>query len=301
MDERVRGVWCATLTPLDRGGNVDHGRFAAHVSALFDSGVNGVAPFGTTGEGQSFTVAERKAGIDRLLQAGIAPSRLLPATGCAALGDAIELCRHALGAGCVGALALPPFFFKDIGDDGVFASFARLIDGVRDARLKLYLYHIPQMSGVPIGYGAIERLIAQFGTMIAGVKDSAGDLAHTLGLVRRFPSLNVLTGHEPHLPDVLAAGGAGTICGIANLYPSVLRRLHDATSDAERAPLLEHVRRVVRALEAQSIIPALKTACGLLRSEPAWFALREPLVPLDAPARAALAAALRGLAQPELR
>ncbi len=299
MDERVRGVWCATLTPLDGGGELDRDRFAAHVRTLLDSGVDGVAPFGTTGEGQSFTAAERKSGIEHLLNAGVPASRMLPATGCAALREAVDLCRHAIAAGCVGVLVVPPFFFKGIGDDGVAASYSRLIDDVADPRLKLYLYHIPQISGVAVGYGAIDRLIARFGTTIAGVKDSAGDFEHTLGLVRRFPSLNILTGHEPHLPDVMAAGGAGTICGIANLFPGLLRRVHDATSDAERAPSLAKVRRLVRALEAHSIIPAIKTACGLLRNDPAWFALREPLVALDASARATLGAALREIERSE--
>src|SRR5207244_11395507 len=101
-------------------------------------------------------------------------------------------------------------------------------------RLRIYLYHIPQLTGVPIGFSAIERLVAEFPDVIAGVKDSAGNLDHSLALVRRFPTLNILVGNEPHLPDLLAAGGAGTICGIANLYPERLRSLYDARTYGER-------------------------------------------------------------------
>src|SRR5512143_2804360 len=176
MDEpRIRGVWCATLTPLDANGDVDRARLRDHAQMLLARGVDGIAPFGTTGEGPSFSTAERRAGLDALIESGIDARRIAPATGCAALVDAVELTRHAVQTGCIGALVLPPFFFKDIDDEGVFASYAKLIERVGDARLRIYLYHIPQVSGVPIGYGAIERLLGAFPGVIAGVKDSAGD------------------------------------------------------------------------------------------------------------------------------
>src|SRR5256885_15520382 len=113
----IRGLWCATLTPLGHDGAIDHVRMAAHVRDLFAHGVEGVAPFGTTGEGPSFSVAERRAGLDALIAAGIAPSQVVPATGCAAFSDTIALTRHAVQIGCSRCLVLPPFFFKQLGDD----------------------------------------------------------------------------------------------------------------------------------------------------------------------------------------
>jgi len=123
-NEPLQGLWCATLSPLDNRGAFDAARLATHAQRLFAAGVDGIAPFGTTGEGQSFSVAERRAGLDALIAAGIAPRRMLAATGCAALPDAIELTRHALAAGCAGALVLPPFFFKDVTDEGIYAAYA---------------------------------------------------------------------------------------------------------------------------------------------------------------------------------
>ncbi len=117
---------------------------------LFDAGIDGVAPFGTTGEGQSFSVGERKQALEALIGAGIAPARILAATGCAAGPETADLTRHAIECGCAGALVLPPFFWKDVSADGVYASYAALIDDVADARLRLYLYHIPQITAVPI-------------------------------------------------------------------------------------------------------------------------------------------------------
>src|SRR5205823_13283043 len=127
------------------------------------------------------------------------------------LQDTIARSPHEVEIGCRGALDLTPFFFKNIGDEGVVTSYRRLIEGVGDNRLRVYLYHIPQVTGVPIGFSAIERLVAEFPDVIAGVKDSAGNLDHSLALVRRFPMLNILVGNEPHLPDLIAAGGAGKI------------------------------------------------------------------------------------------
>src|SRR5438552_1668033 len=139
MADRIRGVWCATLTPLDSAGAPDARMLSAHIERLFAAGVDGIALFGTTGEGQSFSVAQRRGALDALLAAGIPAGRIVAGTGCAALADTIELTLHAVSAGCAGALVLPPFFFKGPSEEGVYASYARLIDGVADARFRLYL------------------------------------------------------------------------------------------------------------------------------------------------------------------
>jgi len=166
----VRGVWCALLTPLDRGGHVDAARMIAHARLLLGEGVDGLAPFGTTGAGKSFSVAERMAGLEALLAGGVPPERILAATACAALPDTIALTRHAVAAGCIGALVLPPFFFKGVGDDGVYASYAGLIDAVADPRLRLYLYHIPQVTAVPVSSTVIARLCRAYPGVIAGLR-----------------------------------------------------------------------------------------------------------------------------------
>ena len=196
----VRGLWCATLTPLDASGGVDHGLLVAHARSLLAQGVDGVAPFGTTGEGQSFSMAERIAGIEALLAAGIGPERVVAATGCAALPETVALTRHGARAGCAACLVLPPFFWKDATDDGLFTWYAKVIDAVGDPSLRIYLYHIPQVSGTPLSVDLVERLAGAFPGVIAGVKDSAGDWSNTAALLARVPQLAILVGHEPHLP-----------------------------------------------------------------------------------------------------
>src|SRR2546423_2316852 len=277
----VQGVWCAVLTPFDAAGLPDHARLAQHVRRILGAGVDGIALFGTTGEGQSRSLNGRRAGLDALLAAGIAPGRIVAATGCASLPETIELTRHATQSACAGALILPPFFFKGVADEGVYASYAGVIDGVADARLRLYLYHIPQVSGVAISPSVIERLATGYPTIVTGVKDSEGDLDHTLALLSRFSHLAIFVGHEPHLPAALAAGGAGTICGIANLYPRLLRRLHDSALAAEHRQDLERVEAFIAKVARYPLFAAFKALQAQLTGDAGWAAVRPPLLALD--------------------
>jgi len=286
----VQGLWCALLTPLDASGGVDHDLLVAHARSLQRQGVDGVAPFGTTGEGQSFSVAERVAGVEALLTAGVSPECVVAATGCAALPETIALTRHGVESGCAACLVLPPFFWKDATDDGLFAWYAKVIEAVGDPRLRIYLYHIPQVSGTPLSVDLIARLAAAFPGVIAGVKDSAGDWANTEALLARVPQLAILVGHEPHLPRLMRAGGAGTICGVGNLYPGLVRALLSpkvTPADEQRmATFLEIAFR-------QPFLAGFKAMLAEQTRNPAWRAVRAPLLPLADDVRGALMTALR--------
>ncbi len=286
----VKGMWCAMLTPLDAAGNVDPDLLLAHARSLLAQGVDGVAPFGTTGEGQSFAVAERAAGIDALLAGGIPGVRLVAATGCAALPETITLTRHGVQSHCAACLVLPPFFWKDVADEGLYAWYSRVIEAVADPRLRIYLYHIPQVTGTPLSVDLVARLANAFPGIIAGVKDSAGDWSNTQALLARVPQLAILVGHEPHLPRLLRAGGAGTICGVANLFPALVRALFSAsvtTTDEER------VTTFIEIAFRQPFLAGFKAILAEQTGNPNWRAVRPPLVPLDDDARLALLSALR--------
>jgi 4-hydroxy-tetrahydrodipicolinate synthase len=291
----VRGLWCAMLTPLDGEGRVDHARFAVHAHRLLARGVDGVAPFGTTGEGQSFSMAERADGLAALLDAGVAPGRVIAATGCAALTETISLTRHGVQSGCAACLVLPPFFFRDVSDEGLYAWYARLIEAVADPRLRILLYHIPQVTGVPLSVELVARLAAAFPGVIAGVKDSAGDWAHTSALVTRLPQLAILVGHEPHLPRLLRAGGAGTICGVANVYPELVLALlsRDVTATDE-----ERIATFIEIAFRQPFLPAFKCIVAARTRDPGWLAVRPPQVALADSVRASLLDALARVGLP---
>jgi 4-hydroxy-tetrahydrodipicolinate synthase len=297
MDTRhpVRGLWCAMLTPLDRGGGVDHPRLVDHARRLLARGVDGLAPFGTTGEGQSFGVGERAAGLSALFAAGILGAKLVAATGCAALSETITLTRHGVQSGCAACLVLPPFFFENVSDDGLFAWYARVIETVGDDRLRVLLYHIPQVTRVPLSVDLVARLAKAFPGVIAGVKDSSGDLANTQALLARVPQLAILVGHEPHLPQAIRAGGAGTICGVANTYPALVRALlspNVTKADEER------IATFIDISFRQPLLPAFKTIVAAQTGDASWYAMCPPHLPLDESQRRTLLAALAAAGLP---
>ena len=146
--QSLRGVLSPVVTPFTSDLRPDAARLARHCRWLLASDV-GLAVFGTNSEGNSLTVAEKLALLDALVEAGIPAARMMPGTGTCALPDTVELTRRAVAHGCGGVLMLPPFYYKDVSDDGLFASYAEVIERVGDARLRVYLYHIPQVSRVP--------------------------------------------------------------------------------------------------------------------------------------------------------
>lgn len=124
---RLRGVLSPVLTPFNPDYSPSAPRFVAHCKNLLDQGV-GLAIFGTNSEANSLSVAEKRALLDALLEAGLPAARMMPGTGACALPDAIELTRHAVSAGCAGVLMLPPFYYKGVPEDGLARYFDEVIN-----------------------------------------------------------------------------------------------------------------------------------------------------------------------------
>lgn len=279
-----RGVFAAALTPMDADLYPDHGAFAAHCRRLLAAGCHGLAIFGTTGEANSLSVDERLAALEALIEAGVPAEALLPGTGSSALTDTVRLSRAALDAGTAGVLVLPPFYYKGIGDDGLFRFFAEVVERVDDDRLRLYLYHIPHLTGVGFGYAGISRLLDAYPGTVVGTKDSSGDAERIATLCREFPGFSVLAGTETLLLDTLRAGGAGCISATVNVTSRLARRVHDAhrTGEDEEAEDLQRRLTELRGLiEAYPMIPALKRLTAGLTGDEGWRNLRPPLSALD--------------------
>ncbi len=283
---KAEGVWAPAVTPFDESLAPDGARLGAHVRWLLETGCHGVALFGTTGEGTSLTVDERIALIETVLAAGLPADRLMIGTGCAALPDTVRLTAASLRLGCPDVLMLPPFYYKDVSDEGLYASYAEAIERVGEAALGIYLYHFPKMSAVPIGHAVIERLLKAYPDTIKGVKDSSGDQAHTLSLVDAFPQLAIFAGAEPILLPVLERGGAGCITAGANVNAAAIRGVYDAwkAGEAGAAALQERVTAQRAILQSQPMIATLKHILAAERDEPAWTRVRPPLVTLAAEA-----------------
>ncbi|MGX9963494.1 dihydrodipicolinate synthase family protein [Roseomonas sp. F4] len=289
-----RGVFCAALTPVTADHAPDHARFIAHGRRLLEEGCDGLALLGTTGEANSFTSAERQGLLEAVVAAGIAPDRLMPGTGVAALGETVALTRHALSLGITTVVMLPPFYYKGVTDDGLFAAYAEVVERIADPRLRIVLYHIPQMSAVPITFPVIERLRARYPGSFTGIKDSAGDLAHMQALVERFPGLSVLAGADPLMLPLLRGGGAGCITATSNLVAAELAFVFRHWNDPARAAEVEAAQAVIVAARNRASrfaqMASLKALLAHRNEDPAWRRLRPPLLPLSAEDEAALIA-----------
>src|SRR5690606_15074736 len=156
--ERFSGVLAPVITPFLENLAPDAKRLTAHCRWLSSQGV-GLALFGTNSEGNSLSVAEKMELLDRLIEAGIEPARMMPGTGCSALTDSVELTRHAVTSGCGGVLMLPPFYYKGVSDEGLFRSYSEVIERIGSRDLRIYLYHIPPVSQVGISVDLVERLV----------------------------------------------------------------------------------------------------------------------------------------------
>ena len=292
--DRLRAVLSPVVTPFGRDLRPDGERFVRHCRWLLDQGV-GLAVFGTNSEANSMSVGEKIELLDTLVGAGLPPARMMPGTGCSALTDSVELTRHAVKAGCGGVLMLPPFYYKGVSDDGLFRSYAEIIERVGDNRLRVYLYHIPPVAQVPISLALIERLLKAYPSAIAGVKDSSGDWPNTLAMLQQFQphGFDVFSGSETFLLRTLRGGGAGCITATGNVNPGPIAQLartwQEAEADAQQASLA-----LVRGVFQQfPMIPALKAAIAHYSDDPDWATVRPPLVELDEVQRDALVGALR--------
>ncbi|HWX63062.1 dihydrodipicolinate synthase family protein [Bradyrhizobium sp.] len=283
MDIRPNGVFCAALTPLDADLAPDHAVFAKHCRHLLDEGCDGIALLGTTGEANSFSGAERKALLEAAVGAGIAPSQLMPGTGVPALTETVDLTRHALSLGVTTVVMLPPFYYKDITDDGLYASYSEVVQRLGDPHLKIVLYHIPQMSHQPIPHAVIARLRAAYPATIVGIKDSSGDFANMTAMIEKFEGFAVLAGADPLLLPLLKKGGAGCITATSNLVARDLAYVFAHFNDGDAA-LDAAQQRVVKARERASLFPqiaALKALLAQRTGHIGWHRLRPPLVPLS--------------------
>jgi 4-hydroxy-tetrahydrodipicolinate synthase len=289
MTDTIHGLWVAMATPLAADGAVDHAMLVRHAKGLMDGGCDGVVPFGTTGEGTSFSAVERLAAAEAMLAGGIAPGRIALGVGCPAITDTIALTRAALGLGMHHVLMLPPYYYRDVDAPGIEDAFAAIIEGVADSRLRATLYNIPQVSGVPVPPEVAGRLRTRFGKAIAGVKDSTGVFDNFRAFRAAAPELAIVVGNEADIGRALADGGAGTICGMANIVPHLVRAMF--TDVAAIGPM-----QAALSLMQAPFLPVLKSVLAAQTGDAGWSRVRPPLRSVDAAVGQRIAASLAQVA-----
>jgi 4-hydroxy-tetrahydrodipicolinate synthase len=291
--ERFQGLLAPVITPFGEDLAPDPLRLARHCRWLLSQNT-GLAVFGTTSEGNSLSVDEKTGLLDYLIDDGIDPARLMPGTGHCSLTDTVRLSAHAVSRGCAGVLMLPPFYYKDVSDDGLYASFADIIERVGSNDLRIYLYHIPPVAQVGISPQLVERLVTKYPDIVVGIKDSSGDWDNTGALLRLdLDDFRVFTGSEQFLLQNMRGGGAGCISAVANVNPGAIYRLYadwqSNSADAMQREL-DHIRGIVGQFP---MIPALKAIVAGFSNDSKWAVVRPPLVSLSDGQTSALMQELR--------
>lgn len=284
MTHPIQGVHCAAATPVTAEGAPDLKLFAAHCRGLLEDGCHGIAMLGTTGEANSFGLGDRMALLDAAIAGGTPAETLLPGTSAPSVSDTLALTTHAVKAGAKGVVLLPPYYYKGVSDEGLYRFYSRVIEGVGDDRLRVVLYHIPQVTQIPISHDLIERLMAAFPGIVCGIKDSAGDLDNMKAMVERFPGLAVLSGADPLMLPLLRMGGAGCITATSNLRADALRVVWEGWNDPAKADEVEAAQDRInewRTLSNSYVqLPTIKTMLARSRGDLGWLNLLPPLVEL---------------------
>jgi 4-hydroxy-tetrahydrodipicolinate synthase len=282
--KRIEGVLAPVITPFRKDYAPDAQRFVRHCRWLLKSGCAGLAVFGTNSEANSMSVAEKRGLLEALVGGGVPASALMPGTGHCALSDSIEMTRAAVELGCAGVLMLPPFYYKGVSDEGLYRNFAEVIERVGDERLQLYLYHIPPVAQVPITLSLIEKLLAKYAGIVAGVKDSSGDWSNTKAMLDAFAKegFDVFAGSEVFLLDNMRHGGKGCITATGNINPGPIANVYRNWRSADADRLQSGISATRKIVQKQPMIPALKAALAHFGNDPQWKSCRPPLVELAA-------------------
>lgn len=278
------GVIAPVLTPFGEDGMPDPDRFVEHAEWLLseDGGCTGLAPFGTTSEANSLGLDERMELLEDLVDSGIEPLNLMPGTGTCSVQDTAILTQHAMDLGCGGVLMLPPFYYKQPSEEGLFRYFAEVIDEVGDDRLRVYLYHIPPVSQVGFPLTLIDRLRKEFPETVVGLKDSSGDWNNMKAILEAFPGFELFPGAELYLLDGLRGGSAGVISATANVSGKMMRALYDDWQGADADKKQAEISALRTTIQSFPMIPTLKALVAHFRDDAGWAEMRPPFLPLSA-------------------
>jgi len=286
MKSKLSGVIAAVATATDGGGEPDCARSVALARFLLDHGCDGLNVLGTTGEATSYSLVQRQAVMNAYRAAGLPLDRMMVGTGAAATADAVALTRHAAELGFGGALVLPPFYYKGVPDDGLAAYVGTIVEATADRPVPLYLYHYPQLSGLPWHAKLIRRLLAAHGGRIVGLKDSSGDMTYAREAAAIDPDFKVFPSTEAVLLEARGGAFAGCISATANLNADLCARAFHGGD----APALDAAVTIRKLFDGRPLVPGVKALLAHIHDDLAWAQVMPPLAGFPAADRAAVIA-----------
>jgi len=289
------GLMPAMVTPFDERGELDFEATEALVERFIQAGVSGISPLGSTGEATHLTFDERKRFAEEVVKLVAGRVPLVVGVGSSGTREAVELARHAEGAGADAVLAVSPFYWK-VGEEALFNHFATVADAVE---IPVLLYNLPMLTGIELSPALISRLAGERENIV-GIKDTVTVYGHVVSVLQEIkeanPDFAVLCGWEDLVFPSLLAGADGSICAFANVAPELFVDLVNSTREGELQRAAELHRRVLElvTLGARSDPPigAIKLAMGI-QGVPISPAVRGPALPADEGAREDIEAILR--------
>lgn len=273
----MKGIYTATLIPLNSDLSCNHLELASHCLSLIEEGADGITLCGTTGEGPSFSVQERRDILRHLIHNGVSRHKIILGGSCLSISDTVEMAEISVAEGCLALLLAPPCFYKNVEEEGVIAFYRAVAKKV--PQVKIILYHIPQLTGVPLSLSVIEALRKEFPNQIAGIKESEGNLPFLKNILHRFPGFPLFIGKETHIIEGIHLGAAGVICGLANICQPLITTLY-AQGKKGLAPNPREIEELSQSFRNVQFIPALKAALMKKKGD-AWFWVRPPLCPVN--------------------
>jgi 2-dehydro-3-deoxy-D-pentonate aldolase len=276
------GLMPAMVTPFDEQGELDLGAAEAVIERFVAAGVSGISPLGSTGEATHLTFDERKRFAGEIVRIASGRVPLVVGVGSSGTAEAVELARHAEGAGADAVLAVSPFYWK-VGEAALFNHFATVANSVE---IPVLLYNIPMLTGIDLSPALIGRLAEQCENVV-GIKDTVTVYGHTVSVLQEVkaekPDFTVLSGWEDLIFPSLVAGADGSICAFANVAPELFVNLVRSARDGDLATAAELHRRVLSlvtlGMYSDPAISAVKLAMTKL-GVPISPTVRGPAMPI---------------------
>ena len=276
-----KGILSSVAVPFDDNLAPDKDNLFRHCRWLLENDV-GLSLFSSNSEAHSLSLSERKMLLEYIVDAGLPPSKMMLGTSCYNIPETIELTRHAVKLGAAAVLIEPPVTYWGLSVDGLFDYFSRIIDGVADNRLRIYLHHIPPLSHLPIILGLIERLLKAHPTTVVGVKDSSGLWSDHTAITNAFAQggFEVFSTSEAELLGTMRSGGVGCISATANVNCVAIVRLANNLQQDDAQVKQAALARVRNIFQKYPEIAAVKSVLARYSKNPAWATVRPPLVQL---------------------
>ena len=285
-----KAVYSAVLTPFNKDLSIDKKLFISHCEFLLKNNIS-LAPLGTTGEANSVSVSEKIDLIKTIGSSDLPKEKIIIGTGNTSFVDAALLTKTAVENKIYSVLLLPPFYYKNVSDEGVYQYYKQIINTVKSKNLRVFLYNIPQVSGVTISIDLVNRLKKEFSDTITGIKDSSGNFENTKKY-KEIKNFVVYPGSEKFLYDGLHIGCSGCISATTNVNIEAAK-LINSFDKSEEESINKRIKAVRDIFEKYPVIAALKAT--KIKEDSNWSNIRPPLVALSDQQKSNLAKDLKDI------